>query len=263
LIKENAGMKRLVALATIAVVAAGGSGVAVAATRDGSGHPVGRIPGSIHRVELTELDGVNSHVVRDGVVTGSRARALVKDFNALSPRPNGVYNCPADHGLRRVARFSADGNVWVASEGFCGEVAVVRDGQAQHALSDSKAFEADLKADLASIRPSRERVPGSVHHARLTYRKEPFQPVSKRNTVSGRTAASLVKAFNALTVEPASRLQCLIAGGPSDSVTFRTTSHTWVAKESACSNVVVSRDGKLLPTLIGSAKWERLVHRYL
>jgi hypothetical protein len=257
-------MKRLVALATVAVVTAGGGGLAIAATQSaGPDHQAGRIPGSIHRVELTELNGVNSRVVRDGVVTGSRARALVHDFNALRPRPAGVYNCPADHGFRRVARFSAGGNVWVASEGFCGEVAVVHHGQAQHALSDSKAFEADLKADLRTIRPSREHVPGSVHQARLSYRKEPFQPVSKRNTVTGHAAHSLVKAFNALAVEPPSRLQCQIAGGPSDSVTFRTKSHTWVAKESACSNVVVSRDGKALPTLIGSAKWERLVHRYL
>ncbi|HEX3824482.1 MAG TPA: hypothetical protein VHV79_08455 [Mycobacteriales bacterium] len=256
-------MKRLVALGAVAMIALGG-GVAVAASQPAAGQSNDhRIPSSIRRVGLTELNGANEHVVRAGEITGSRAKALVKDFNALNRRPPGPYACPADRGLRRVARFAAGGTVWVANEGFCGAVTVVRDGQRQHALSDSKAFASDLKADLATIRPTREHVPTSLRTVELARRNQLAGPITRRRTVTGHSAAKLVETFDSLALVPRDAVHCNVAGGPQTIVRFRTKSHRWDATESACTNVVVTRDGKPLPTLIGSAKWERLVQREL
>jgi hypothetical protein len=256
-------MRRLVALGAVAVIALG-SGVAIAASQPAAGRPNGhRIPSSIPRVGLTELNGTNEHVVRAGAVAGRRAKALVRDFNALHRRLPGAYACPADRGHLRVARFASGGNVWVASEGFCGAVTVVRDGQNQPALGDSNAFAHDLKADLATIRPNREHVPTSLRTVQLAKRNQLTGPITRRRTVTGPQAAALVTAFNSLAVVPRDAVHCNVVGGPQTIVRFRSKSHRWVATESACTNVVVSRDGKALPTLIGNAKWERLVRRDL
>jgi hypothetical protein len=62
-------------------------------------------------------------------------------------------------------------------------------------------------------------------------------------------------------MQPPHAVTCDVAGGPVETVSFRTPHHHWVAKESTCSGIQVTRDHKLLPTLVPSARWGRLVRR--
>ena len=120
-----------------------------------------------------------------------------------------------------------------------------------------------LTAEVATTRPRKEHVPSTLHKAHLALRKEPGGPISKRRTVTGKRGAALVTDFDALKIQPRGYAHCEIVGGPQDTVTFRTAKHTWVATESACTNVVVSRDGKRLPTLLPSKKWSKAIQHYL
>jgi hypothetical protein len=220
------------------------------------------VPRSVHRAELTKRNGIPSHQVQHGVVTAAAARKLVGAFDALKAAKPGVYNCPADRGLRKIADFRGDGHVWVATEGSCG-ISVTRDGKKLPALSEDNAYNRDLAAAFATMRPKQEHVPQSVHKADLTYRSEPTSPVSRRRTVTGNQATDLVKDFDALKRQPPHAVHCDVAGGPEQTVTFATSKHTWVATQSACTNVMVTRDGKALPTLIASQKWSNDLQRYL
>lgn len=114
-------------------------------------------------------------------------------------------------------------------------------------------------------RPAAEHVSGAVHRVTLRYIIETTSPAESRGqgrtrTVSGTKATRLVKLFNALKREPKGYLHCALAGGPQTTVTFHGPHHTWVAKESACTNVLVSRDGKSLPTLLPSKTWTKTVN---
>jgi hypothetical protein len=115
----------------------------------------------------------------------------------------------------------------------------------------------------ATTRPRQEHVPRTLHKAHLALRKEPGGRVTKRRTVTGKRGAALVKDFDALKRQPRGYAHCEIVGGPQDTVTFRTAKHTWVATESTCTNVVVSRDGNRLPTLLPGKKWSKAVQHYL
>jgi hypothetical protein len=207
------------------------------------------------------------HIVRANTVTGAAATRLVRDFDALVVDPLGVMSCPVDRGRREMVTFRANGHKIVATTGFCDMVSVTRDGRRLPALESSTRFTADIRRDLAPSaarnnrpkRPASEHVPRSLHRAQLTLRKEPFGKVMKRLTVDGKQATRLVRAFDAMKTLPRNAIRCMIAGGPQDVVTFRTAAHTWRVKESACTDVVVTHDGKRLPTLIPSAAWEKAI----
>jgi hypothetical protein len=87
---------------------------------------------------------------------------------------------------------------------------------------------------------------------------QPATP-TKTRVVTGRLAARLVREFNDLRVEPPSTIHCDAIGGTQTIVTFTTPRHTWVARQSACTNVEVSRDDLVLPTLLPSTSWGRAV----
>lgn len=108
-------------------------------------------------------------------------------------------------------------------------------------------------------RPASEHVPTSLHHVHLVRRDRPVGHATKNRTVTGKQATRLVRSFDAMKTQPKNYFHCDVAGGPEDIVTFRTAKHTWVVKESICTNVVVTRDGKPLPTLLANVGWEKAV----
>jgi hypothetical protein len=79
-------------------------------------------------------------------------------------------------------------------------------------------------------------------------------------TEKGKKAAQLVTLFDALKREPKDTIHCDIAGGPETTVTFHGPHHTWIAREAACTNIEVTRDGKALPTLLPSTAWSKAVN---
>jgi hypothetical protein len=206
-------------------------------------------------------------IVRGNTVTGAAATTLINDFNALQVAPPGETSCPADFGRRELVTFHFDGDTIVAKAGFCGFVDVRRNGHRLAALTMTNQFGKDIARDLAPAlasggrpkRPASEHVPLSLRRAHLAWRDEPFTHNRKSLTISGKKAARLIRAFDSMKTVPRHYFQCDIAGGPETIVTFRTAAHTWVVKESACTNVVVTRDGKKLPTLIADAGWDKAV----
>lgn len=258
-------MNRVVVLTAAGAIVASGVGVAVAT--GAASHPKAEtIPSSVHRAHVN-IKTAHGYSRRGNTVTGAAARNLVRDFNALSVVPKGQARaCPLDRGRREIVAFRFNGNVLDASAGFCGYVDVVRDGKKLRALNDSAAFERDIHADLAPAppkRPKAEHVPDSVSHAKLHY--SVFGTAANNETVteSGRKARRLVHEFDRLKVEPKDTVHCDLAGGPTTTVTFRDKAHTWVAREAACTDVMVTRDGKALPTLLPSTAWEKTVARDL
>ena len=105
-------------------------------------------------------------------------------------------------------------------------------------------------------RPASEHVPASVHKVEVL-----FQGTGQATArwKRGAKAAQLVELFNKLKREPRDTVHCDVAGGPQTTVTFKGAKHTWVATQSACTNVVVTRDGKGQPTLLPSKKWEAAI----
>jgi hypothetical protein len=114
-------------------------------------------------------------------------------------------------------------------------------------------------------RPAVEHVPTSLHNAQLSYTTTSVYPTEPGKVVDvhGAKASRLITLFNALKREPADTIHCDIAGGPQTTVRFRGAKHTWVATEGACTNVLVTRDGKALPTLLPSTQWSNTVSRDL
>jgi hypothetical protein len=110
----------------------------------------------------------------------------------------------------------------------------------------------------ARPRPAIEHVPAAVHKARVSYRKAPTA-ATKHHTVRGAKAHALVHSFNHLKREPKDYLICDIAGGPTETVVFRTATHIWTVQQSPCSEVHVTRDDKSLPTLLSDTKWSKAV----
>jgi hypothetical protein len=159
------------------------------------------------------------------------------------------------------ARFRTNGHVWQLEVGTCGTAVVFasRDGHHRRALHNNKAYSADLRRDLRTIRPHTEQVPASIDRAALTYQKQSFRPATKHRVVHGRRAKTLARVFDRLKVQPPHAVSCNIAGGPVETVSFRAHHHHWIAQESTCSGIQVSRDHKLQPTLVPTAHWDRLV----
>lgn len=224
------------------------------------------VPTSVDKAIVSKVRSSEDKHPVQRTITGPRARALVKSFDALAVKPPGESHCGADMGQSKAVSFSSGGNTWTASIGACYDTAVVRDGQALPDLATSTRFYSELTRATASHHPKRpasEYVPTTLRTVHLARRDQPGDAITKRRTVTGGSAAALVKDFDALPVVPRGAVHCNVAGGPQDIVRFRTKSHTWVATESACTNVVVTRDGHRLPTLIGSKAWEHDVHHYL
>ena len=201
-------------------------------------------------------------------MTGSAAAKLIKDFNALRVNPpGGVLICPADFGVKEIVTFRSDGHTIVATTAVCGLVDVTRDGHRLPTLQMTTRYIDDIYADLGPAprhkRPATEHVPLSVHRVHLVRRVEPGGSVVASRTVTGKRATQLVRAFDTMKTEPTDYLRCDIAGGPEDIVTFRTAKHRWVVKESACTNVVVTRDGTALPTLIANDAWDKALSKDL
>ncbi|HTW21251.1 MAG TPA: hypothetical protein VME70_13685 [Mycobacteriales bacterium] len=208
--------------------------------------------------------------IRVNTVHGAAARLLAQDFDALQVAPSEIMACPLDSGRREVVRFTVGKARITATLGFCGLVEVTRNGHQLPALWSSGAFANDVAADLGPRpgsdnhkRPATEFVPAAAQHATIV-RSDPTdgaKPVTVR--LGAKQASRLAKIFDRLRTQPLDTVHCNVAGGPQTAVTFRTTQHKWVAREGACTNVVVHRDGKRLPTLLPSATWERVVKHLL
>jgi hypothetical protein len=125
------------------------------------------------------------------------------------------------------------------------------------------ALYAGIPAGNAATRPHREHLPRSVAKATVGYHVL-GQPSKNKSVKLGRTRLHrLARDFNRLKVEPRGTIHCDIAGGPMTTVVFRTAHHKWVATQAACTNVMVTRDGKSLPTLLPSTAWSKALARDL
>jgi hypothetical protein len=213
----------------------------------------------------------SGHLIRGNTVTGATAKQLIADFDALTVSPPGERSCPADFGRREIVTFRAHGHTIVATAGFCGFVDVTRDGHRLPTLAMGTAFGKDIAKDLAPPagknnrpkRPRSEHVPFSVHRVRLARSDKPFNKKSEHQIVTGKQATRLVRAFDAMKTQPTTYVRCDLVGGPLTTVTFRTAKHTWVVSESACTNILVTRDGKRLPTLIANPSWDKAIQHDL
>jgi hypothetical protein len=219
------------------------------------------VPPSLRRVVLTKRNHLPSQVVRHGAVHGAPAARLVRAYNQLQPpSPDISYDCAADTGLRETAVFRAGGHVWRATVGReCGLVSVTRDGSRLPSFADTVGFDHALRHGYAQLRPRSEHVPASVHKAEVSYRQTPSAPATKRRTVRGAKARALVHTFDHLKREPNNYVICDIAGGPLETIVFRTATHDWTVEQSPCSEVQVKRDDKALPTLLSDAQWSKAV----
>jgi hypothetical protein len=225
------------------------------------------VPTPVHAVVVSRVPNAPGKHVVQRTLTGSRAEALVAAFNTLTVNIDGPIPCPAmpPTGHTDSATFRSGGNVWTASPS-CPGIAVVRDGKRLSELNDSTRFERDLARALRihhHKRPKAEHVPMSLRTVHLARRNNLIGPVSKRRTVTDGSARTLVRDFDRLRVVPPDSVHCNVVGGPETIVRFRTKAHTWVVTESACTNVVVTRDRKRLATLIGSRAWEKAVRHDL
>lgn len=123
-------------------------------------------------------------------------------------------------------------------------------------LAASPAFGGSL---ARSARPKTEHVPLPVSKVSIHYTVVAAPKQSKTVTLTTAQKKALTHDFDALHREPAGTVHCEIAGGPVDTVTFVGKHHIWVARQAACTNVQVTRDGKSLPTLLPSAAWSKAI----
>lgn len=114
-----------------------------------------------------------------------------------------------------------------------------------------------------SHRPKTEHVPlpvskVTIHDTAATTAK---QATAVTLTVAQKKA--LTHDFDALRREPPGTIHCEIAGGPVETIRFVGKHHTWIARQAACTNVQVTRDGKPLPTLLPTSKWSKAIQHDL
>jgi hypothetical protein len=106
------------------------------------------VPLSVRTAGVAKINESDNTVVARKTVTGSNARRLVHDFDALRVQPpQGVHPCPLQLTAVR-ATFRADGHVWRAVDSICGSVMVARDGRRLPDLVPDRAFSHALRADL-------------------------------------------------------------------------------------------------------------------
>jgi hypothetical protein len=127
------------------------------------------------------------------------------------------------------------------------------------AAAFASAGSVDATAATTPPRPATEHVPLSVDQVRLSYSDRGNPGSDRRTTVRGKKASELAKLFDSLKREPRGTVHCDIAGAPETTVTFRSAKHVWV-RQAACTNVTVTRDGKSLPTLLPTKKWDAVVN---
>ncbi|HWC35230.1 MAG TPA: hypothetical protein VG650_10420 [Mycobacteriales bacterium] len=128
-------------------------------------------------------------------------------------------------------------------------------------VAATTATAAPLRAEAS--RPAAEHVPTSVDYVRIAFRDTSDSSNNRTVVLHGTRAHHLVKLFDALKREPRGTVHCDAMTTSHTSVTFRGTSHTWVATEALCTNVTVERDGEALPTLLESNKWNDALTRYI
>jgi hypothetical protein len=89
------------------------------------------VPLGLRTVHLVKSTGFPGRVLERRTVHGDRARALVRDFDALKVQPFGAMSCPADTGAYTEAIFRSHGHTWSASYPSCVSVARHGDGGQQ------------------------------------------------------------------------------------------------------------------------------------
>jgi hypothetical protein len=109
------------------------------------------------------------------------------------------------------------------------------------------------------LRRASENVPFSVNSVSVVARRNVSssgRPISASNTVTGAGARTFVHDFDQLSVNPPGARSCPLSM-QTESATFRSAGHTWVATTGICVGVNVSLDGQDLPTLNTSAPFNR------
>jgi hypothetical protein len=87
-------------------------------------------------------------------LTGTAARQLVSDFDALKVQPSGeVFSCPMSM-VTQTAIFQAPGHRWIATAGVCVGITVTLNGHALPTLDGSDGFMRDLRAAYGHRFPS-------------------------------------------------------------------------------------------------------------
>ncbi|HVV76598.1 MAG TPA: hypothetical protein VHC43_11230 [Mycobacteriales bacterium] len=114
-----------------------------------------------------------------------------------------------------------------------------------------------------AARPTAENVPTSVAHVRIAFRDLSDTSQNRTVVLHGRHARHLVALFDALKREPSGTVHCDAMSSSHTAVTFRGTTHKWVATEAICTNVPVTRDGKQEPTLLPSSAWDGALTHYI
>jgi hypothetical protein len=110
---------------------------------------VENVPFTVTAVEVNAAPVTGTDVVR-GIrggplmVTGAAAERMVRDFNQLKVRPDGIVSSCSASALIKRATFRSDGHAWVASVGNCGGVRVTLNGQPLATLHPSVPFSSDL-----------------------------------------------------------------------------------------------------------------------
>jgi hypothetical protein len=106
------------------------------------------VPGSLRTVTVARIDATDNSVIKQRTITGSQARILVRDFDALRREPpEGARSCPLQLTARR-STFAAAGHTWQVEDEFCGVDSVTRDGHDLPDLVPDNAFTRALKAAL-------------------------------------------------------------------------------------------------------------------
>jgi hypothetical protein len=106
------------------------------------------VPGSLRTVTVARIDATDNSVIKQRTITGSQARILVRDFDALRREPpEGARSCPLQLTARR-STFAAAGHTWQVEDEFCGVDSVTRDGHDLPDLVPDNAFTRALNAAL-------------------------------------------------------------------------------------------------------------------
>jgi hypothetical protein len=221
------------------------------------------VPTSVSSVGISwTLSSSDAHpLVR--TISGREATALVTTYNSLKVATWQAVACPANFGEFQTATFVADGHTWVATVGNCGDVQVVRDGQGLKTLALDPAFYRQIQRAIGlagARRPATEKVARAVHTVHL---RRTGGAATKTATVNGNLARTLVESFNALAPIHGVVFNCTATTGPTTTLTFGDSAHTWVASEDPCGLLTVTRDGTALPTVVAQGPWDQFVQQAL
>jgi hypothetical protein len=112
------------------------------------------VPLSVNTVTVTARrnDGGNGKgpILSQRTITGAAAQTLVRDFDALTVRPQEVTTCPLSM-TSESATFRANGHVWTATTGTCIGAYVSLDGHSLATLDESDPFDHDLQTALGPL----------------------------------------------------------------------------------------------------------------